>query len=145
MIVARFYVHGVPTPQGSKRAWLDKRTGTVRMIEQADERLKAWRKAVAQYGTIVWAGRAALDAPVRLDLTFALPAPAKSKFGAYPAGTPDLSKLVRAVEDGLVAAGVLVDDARIVAGMNRKRWATDTAPPGCLVAISTDPGEGDDR
>lgn len=136
----QFFVRGVPTPQGSKRAWLHQPTMSVRMVEQADDRLKAWRKAVRVGAEMLWGGRAPLDVPVRLDLHFTLPAPAKSKFGAYPAGTPDLSKLTRAVEDALVAAGMLADDARIVEGSQRKRWATGTTPPGCLIDLRTDLG-----
>lgn len=102
-LILRFVARGVPRPQGSKRLVRG------RMIESARGHL-AWRQAVAlaalqarQRSNIVnWP----LNIPVAIDITFYVPGRCHKR--------PDLDKLVRAVLDSIVTAGVIDDDARIV-------------------------------
>lgn len=112
---------GRPTPQGSKKAWLNKKTNRVQMREQTSEHLTPWRD------TVTGAARAAmrthagsqlppLDGPlaVRMVFTMKKPAGAPKTRRTWPAVTPDVSKLCRAAEDALTTAGLWTDDARVV-------------------------------
>lgn len=125
-----FHVAGNPATQGSKR-----HVGGGRMIEM-DKKLPAWRAAVVDAAfRAAGPGRVALDGALSCELTVFLPRPAKSRFGEYPAGPPDLDKLCRAVGDALTVAGVIADDARIVSWVARKCWAVDGAT-GAEVTIT---------
>ncbi|MGH3190011.1 MAG: RusA family crossover junction endodeoxyribonuclease [Streptosporangiaceae bacterium] len=125
-------VHGQPAPQGSKRAFAIRKggipTGRVAVIESSHDRVKSWRQAVIDAALNLdrphtWP----LDGPLRLGIVFALPRP-KGHFGtgknasrirdsapAFPAGMPDLSKLLRSTEDALTDAGIWRDDSQVVA------------------------------
>ena len=125
-----FHVAGNPATQGSKR-----HVGNGRMIEM-DKKLPAWRAAVVDAAfRAAGPGRVALDGALACELVVMLPRPAKSRFGDYPAGPPDLDKLCRAVGDALTVAGVIADDARIVSWVARKCWAVDGAT-GAEVTIT---------
>lgn len=121
-----FFVAGDPAPQGSKVSY-----GKGRMVESS-KKLKPWRERVT-----VEAKTHVLDEPLdghlRLIVNFYMPAPAKTRFGSRPAGTPDLDKLVRAVGDALTASKIIKDDARIVSLIAHKHWALDT--PGAEITI----------
>lgn len=109
-----FEVYGMPGPQGSKR-----HVGGGRMIESS-QKVKPWREAVK------WAAREAMaesygwdamDGPLVAVMVFTLPKPksAPKTRQTWPDRKPDLSKLLRSTEDALVDAGLIQDDARIVA------------------------------
>jgi Holliday junction resolvase RusA-like endonuclease len=126
-------VHGRPAPQGSKRAFAVRGkggipTGRIAVIESSHDRLKSWRQAVVDEARAAfgWGEKPPLDGPLKIGLIFALPRP-KSHYRtgrnarqlrdgapAYPTGTPDLSKLLRATEDALTDAGIWHDDAQVV-------------------------------
>jgi Holliday junction resolvase RusA-like endonuclease len=78
--------------------------------------------------------------PVKLEVSFFIERPAKSKYADRPGGKPDLDHLVRAVGDSLTQAGVLLDDSLIVEIVARKFWTgstTDTCPEaGARVYLS---------
>lgn len=113
-------VLGLPAPQGSKT-----RMPNGAMVEggsttgRVNHRL--WRTAVAE--TTLAATRLyqldALDGPVVAELVFRFPMPASRTAAVRRAGIgphsvkPDIDKIVRATLDGLVAGGVLRDDARV--------------------------------
>jgi crossover junction endodeoxyribonuclease RusA len=114
-----FVVHGEPAPQGSKR-----HVGGGRMIESS-RKVAPWRQDVVAAARAAMAhedGWATLDGPLGVEFTFTLrkPASAPKKRITYPDRKPDLSKLVRSTEDALVTAGLIADDARIVAMQARK-------------------------
>jgi crossover junction endodeoxyribonuclease RusA len=117
-----FFVPGVPVAQGSKR-----HVGKGIMVEQL-KNLGPWREAV-----------------INAALTFRFPRP-KHHFGTgrnaeklklsapiYKESAPDLDKLVRAVGDALTQAGVLRDDALIVALAAAKVYDEH---PGAKVVIT---------
>jgi len=128
-LLLRFTVNGNPRPQGSKRALpvgkpcpVCKRSRTV-LVEHADAKLKRWRKDVTTAAREAWGGRAPLDQPLILGARFLFPRPPShlKKSGGLRKGkpqtkqdAPDLSKLVRAVEDALTDAKVWTDDQRVV-------------------------------
>jgi hypothetical protein len=68
-------------------------------------------------------------------MTFVLARP-RTVRRPYPSVTPDLSKLVRAVEDALTDAGVWRDDALVVRYHElEKRYAAVGEGPGVLISI----------
>lgn len=130
----QFCVPGTAQPQGSKVGRIVR--GNVVMIEQADlatpnktsGRLKTWRMEVSEHAWFAWrsvhsgVAPAPWDGPVSLSAEFVLPRPISDRLksgdlrkGARAAHTvkPDLSKLVRAIEDSM--SGVVYrDDAQAV-------------------------------
>lgn len=126
-----FWVDGIPATQGSKTP---NRGGFG--FHEADKKLPAWREAVtaaAKEMAKVFDGP--LDFPMRAHLDVYLPAPAKSKFGRWPAGKPDLDKLQRAVGDGLSDSKLIRDDARIVSWRAAKHWAEEGTNPGARISL----------
>jgi len=153
-------VHGKPAPQGSKRAFAVRGkggvpTGRVAVIESSHDRVKSWRQAVIDAALGLEPAPAwPLDGPLKIGLIFALPRP-KGHYGTgrnaarlrdsaprYPAGVPDLSKLLRATEDALTDAGVWRDDAQVVAyGRLEKVYAGHygdhvLTAPGAMITIT---------
>lgn len=125
---------GTPIPQGSKTAYV--RGGRAVLVE-ANKKLPDWRKAVIEAASEAFSGEL-FDKPVKVDITFFMPRPAKPKWLQYPASKPDLDKLVRAVFDALTGI-VWVDDALAVEVTARKLWAgVDGNPPspGCFVFVT---------
>lgn len=124
-----FVVLGKPVPQGSKNAAVTK-AGTAYMYEQNAAELRRWRRAVrdeAKRHRVAWARQA----PVHVSLKFMLAGTKRDPFGWCPVA-PDLDKLTRAVLDGLQSAGMLTDDAAVVAlTATKQRGAT----PGVRVVI----------
>lgn len=115
-------VPGKPQTQGSMR-----HVGAGRMIHRPE--LVAWRERVR---TMVLQEAHACQfpwrfaGPVAVKAQFALPKPARSKYGAIPYGKPDLDKLMRAVGDALAPRseiGLLLDDGQIVSWNGSKIWA----------------------
>lgn len=140
-------VEGIPSPQGSKRAFNHRHTGRVVMIESAGDRLKVWRQTVTLKARSV-AAREAWEPPAAVwaDLVFYLPRP-KSHYrtGRYagqlkPSAPtvhitkPDGDKLTRAVFDSLTDAGVIPDDSAIVGYTTMKTYA-DHQPTGAQITI----------
>ena len=130
----RFSVYGIPVTQGSARAILHRTTQRPILIPDRSRELRSWREAVAS--AAVEAMRLdrvlPLDGALGMALTFRLPSPRsrptelrteKQKVEwARPWRRPDLSKLVRSVEDAL--AGVAYrDDAQIVELVTKKDYA----------------------
>lgn len=151
-------IHGVPTTQGSKRAFVNPNTGRAVMREQTGDKLANWRadvrSAALQYmiDRQEEAGHAwrPIEGAVVVSATFRFERPA-SHFGsgrnaqllkpsapAFPIGrnSGDTEKLLRAVFDAITSAGLWVDDC-IVAGLEEV-WKTYTGPgqkPGLLLVI----------
>jgi Holliday junction resolvase RusA-like endonuclease len=114
----RIVVYGIPAPQGSKNPMRNRSTGKL-FTQEVSPNLAPWRQDVKH------AAEAALDAlgrpqpfqgavVVRMVFTFTRPVSVKRGKRPWPSVYPDLSKLARGVEDALVAAGVMKDDALIV-------------------------------
>lgn len=142
-----FAVRGIPAPQGSKRAIINRYTHRVALIESS-ERVKPWRADIRAAAEEAMGARSAIEGPVTLSLSFLMPRP-KGHFGtgknagrlrdqapAWPVGKPDLDKLVRAVLDGLKGI-VYVDDSQVVQMFAAMRYvgSTDRGGPGLVVSI----------
>ena len=133
-----FDVVGVPRPQGSKQPFTPhgqdarpcpscRRRHLVKMsvAEMAGDNLKLWRRQVAAAAHQAMAGKPPMGGPLHLDVGFTFARPKAhyrtGKFAhllkddalAWPAGDPDLDKLVRAVGDALKGK-VWADDSQVV-------------------------------
>jgi Holliday junction resolvase RusA-like endonuclease len=119
--VVSFTVAGLPAPQGSKRAFVNYRTGKPVVLEMAGAKLSDWRSAVrdaavgVMLGMAPGAARVPLTGPLSVSLAFTLPKPksAPKTRRTYPDKRPDLDKLVRAVLDGLTGP-LFADDAQVI-------------------------------
>lgn len=130
-----FWVDGIPTPQGSK-------TRTPYGFREANWRLPAWRKAVQEAAALALADRAgfAPHVPVVLSAEFVF-VRGKTVKRIWMTTKPDLSKLVRAIEDSMTRAGVWADDAQVVRfGRLEKRYADDDRPGVRVTARRLDGG-----
>lgn len=149
-------VHGVPAPQGSKGAFVD-RAGKARMKESAGVRLWSWREAVRAEATrAMWEHRAThrshltlllLGGPLEVREIYYQPRPkAHYRGGKVGRGlrpdaptwvttTPDLDKLQRATHDALTDSGLIGDDRQITRIVATHVYA-DPEPAGALITIS---------
>ena len=133
--VVAFRVYGIPAPQGSKRAYV--RGGRAMLVESSAETLRPWRDSVTHAAVEAMGGALPLGgqkAPLELRVTFYMPAPTSVK-RARPSVAPDLSKLVRAVEDALTAGGVWDDDSRVVDLEAHEFYADAEHPPGAEITV----------
>lgn len=124
----RAVVHGVPAPQGSKKANPIYRgskakgtrvfTGRVTLTEMSSK-VAPWRSAVrsacltaiAQHGSLrPWEQ---IAEPVEVRITFAVPR-GKTVRRRWPSVAPDIDKLVRSTLDGVSEAAVWASDALVV-------------------------------
>jgi Holliday junction resolvase RusA-like endonuclease len=131
MTPIRFDVVGLPKPQGNHTAVIA--GGKARLIEgrrgTSREQFRDWRSAVAAAARDA-AGAEPLDGPLALAVRFRMPRP-KSWPKRIPdpcwhTSAPDASKLLRALEDSLIAGGLIADDSRIALSTVHKiataRW-----------------------
>ena len=126
---------GTPAPQGSKVAFSRKGSSKVTMLEQTRKTLNPWRAAVTLQARRQYRRPAPLDVPLSVGMIFLMARP-KSVRRPYPCVTPDLSKLVRAVEDALTDAKVWRDDALVVRYHElAKVYAAAGDQPGVLISI----------
>ena len=114
----RIVVYGIPAPQGSKRPIRNQHTGKIATVENSPN-LAPWRQDVkfAAEAVLTEAGRPQPfqgAVVVRMVFTVARPATVRRNKRPWPSVAPDLSKLLRAVEDALTAAGVWRDDCLVV-------------------------------
>jgi Holliday junction resolvase RusA-like endonuclease len=133
--VIEFTVLGRPAPAGSKRAFAvrkgGKPTGQVAVVDD-NKRSKPWQELVSSAAAAAVDG-AKLDGPLLLEVDFYVARPA-GHFGSgrnagavrasappFPAVRPDVTKLVRGLEDALTGV-VWRDDAQIVTQTVRKRY-----------------------
>lgn len=135
-VLCTFDVEGVPVQQGSKHL-LPTARGP-RLVEEQDRgarrgRLKRWRATVAWSARAAYHGAPAAGA-LELEATFRLPRP-RTVTRARPAVKPDLSKLVRALEDAMTGI-VWGDDAQVVRyGSVEKVYADEHQGPGVRVVV----------
>lgn len=118
-------VLGEPAPQGSKNVYRGH-------VVDASKKTKPWREAVV--GEVLRQGEGLnLHGPlvVRIDFRFRRPKAHYLKTGLRPGAptyvmrTPDLDKLCRSTLDGLVQAGVMLDDKQVVILHAQKTYTED--------------------
>jgi len=115
-----FTVYGVAQPAGSKTAGRTK--GGKLFVRDSARKGAPWRQHVAQAAGEAMNGAGLLDGALSLTVRFYVPRP-KSHYGArglrpsappYPTTRPDITKLLRAVEDACTGI-VWRDDAQVIA------------------------------
>lgn len=132
------WVPGVPVQQGSMvpgRPVRGPKGMRSTMHSHNPEELKAWRRAIAD--AIRATGHPQIGPYVEVSMVFHMPKPKTTKYPEYPAGTPDLDKLMRAAFDALTESGIVEDDARIVRATVEEVWAEpDLGGPGLALVIA---------
>ena len=129
--IITFKVLGEPEPQGSTTTYV--RAGKAHTTS-ANKNLKSWRNDVAEAAEramrLHGAQKIAKGRAVRLELHFTF-SRLSGHFGKrgllasapiHKTTKPDLSKLVRAIEDSLVDAGVMIDDNQVTEIGTSKHW-----------------------
>lgn len=150
-----FWCGGVPTPQGSKSAFVVKGRA---VIADDNKNLKQWRADVhdAALRQIDRRRRGpfgeeweTITGPVEVHQVFWLPRPRAhyrtGKFShllredapARPGVKPDLDKLTRAIGDSLTTARVYKDDSLVVQSAQAKHYAE--RPEQCGVHVTVKP------
>ena len=137
-----FRVFGVAASKGSMKVIRGRITDSNRSVA-------GWQQLVAEAANHALAAvpsseRAVLARGVRLTVAFYLPRPKKyARPGISVAHmvAPDLSKLIRAVEDALTGV-VYRDDAQIVELLATKQYAAITDLPHIDVRVEATNGEG---
>src|SRR3954469_14583319 len=128
-----FVVLGRPQSAGSRRAFPKKGGGVIVAPDNPNQ--KSWQADVRDAALQAGNGHGLMDGPLRLDVAFYMARPAghygtgrnagklKASAPLRPDRKPDLSKLLRALEDGLTGQ-VIADDARFVTIAAEKRYGT---------------------
>lgn len=136
-----FFVPGTPAPGGSKRAFINRRTGRAIVTDDC-KRNKPWRERVAWTAREHYDG-APISEPLSVMWTFVMPRPKshyrtgkhagelRSDAPTYHTKKPDATKLVRAAEDALT--GIIWTDDSVIACQTAIKIYGDT--PGCEVSI----------
>jgi len=119
----KFFVPGIPVSAGSKRAFKTK-TGKVIMVP-ASNKQRPWMDSVRWAAINAFERQVKIEGPISLEAIFVLPRP-KGHYGtgknlgilkknapAFCATRPDLSKLVRAIEDSITSI-IWRDDSQVV-------------------------------
>lgn len=129
MAEVTFTVYGVAQPAGSKTPG---RTKDGRLfVRDSAKKGAPWRRQVAQAAGEAMNGSGVLDGPLFLSVVFEVLRP-KGHYGArglrpsapaYPAVRPDVTKLLRAVEDACTGV-VWRDDAQVIEQHAMKRYST---------------------
>jgi Holliday junction resolvase RusA-like endonuclease len=147
-----FFVYGVPAPGGSKKTFVPMRNGVpvrrpggsimVNTIDDAGQRNKNWRAAVAQAAGEAMRGREPLFSALSVRIVFNMPRP-KDHFktngtlkGSAPVHhikKPDVLKLGRSTEDAMTGI-VWRDDSIIVNERLHKVYAI--GPAGASIEIT---------
>ena len=136
--------YGEPAPQGSKRAVNRGNANRPVSIVDSSPKLAPWRSDVINAARHVMEQRAftAMDGPILARMVFSFRRPKSIKYTKrpFPSVYPDLSKLCRATEDALKAAGAIMDDALIVEYTRLAKVYCNEDPealesPGCYIVL----------
>ncbi len=137
--IARFFVPGIPKPGGSKKAFVNKKTGRASVVEASKN--AEWRASVAHEGSL--AVKQPFVGPIEVSFEFVMPRPGshfrtgknagmlRDSAPVWHTGMPDATKLIRSTEDALKAIA-WVDDAQIAKQRASKVYGER---PGCLITI----------
>lgn len=132
----KFFVEGKSAPAGSHKAFvrLNRKNGRHRaVVRPACDSLERWQAVVKQEAIKAMRGEPATRLPVKLTTVFYIARP-DSHYGQGPLAAtlqkkapkhhtykPDLSKLIRGLEDGLTKV-VYMDDSQVMIHDAVKRW-----------------------
>jgi Holliday junction resolvase RusA-like endonuclease len=131
-----FRVYGVPQPGGSKRGFVNPRTGRVIIVEDAKHN-KSWRETVLQ-AAVPFAPKELFRGPIAVRVRFLMPRikghyrtgkhAGELKDGAplFHVVKPDATKLWRSTEDALT--GIIWHDDAMIAHQSVTKIYTDDQP-----------------
>ncbi len=123
MDVIEIRVDGDPQTQAGTRAVPVGGGGRFRHISTGSRGLAFWRQRIADAAQAAMGDRPLLEGPLALSVVFSLQRPkSRPKKHRWPDRRPDLSKLLRAVEDALSGV-VYADDAQVCQLFVSKRYA----------------------
>jgi len=143
--VIRFFVPGIPMPQGSKKAFYNKRLNRVQLVESCSK-VKPWRSDVRVEAMAAMGEARMLIGPVALMVQFLFPRPSgqlgsgrnagkvKPSAPMAPAGRPDLDKLIRSVCDALKGIA-WADDSQVCSLWAKKDYAAPGVRPGAIIQV----------
>lgn len=130
----RVTVYGRPQPAGSKRAFVNHKTGKAHVVDDA-KGSRPWKQEVAGAARNAMTDEA-FDCPIVLHASFYLRRPkgqlsasggVKASSPNRPAVRPDATKLLRAIEDAMTGI-VYRADAQIVSQAVDKFYAAPDEP-----------------
>jgi Holliday junction resolvase RusA-like endonuclease len=142
--IVAFKAYGLAKPGGSKRGFVNRKTGAVIITDTSGKPGKDWRAVVATAGAEAQGDRPLLRGPLDVTIAFTVPRPkghfrtgknsdlVRDAVPRFPEGRPDVLKLARAVEDALTGV-VWQDDAQIVTEWLSKRYGE---PAGVFVSVA---------
>jgi len=135
----QFHVSGIPGTAGSKKfVGIGKNTGRAIIIDASGKKGKDWRNLVAS--TAQDACKEPLNGPLRLDVHFVMPyrkadldkhGEPKAKAPYWHVTKPDLTKMLRAIEDAMKGI-VWIDDSQVAIQHTSKTYGKT---PGATVTI----------
>lgn len=146
MEAIEFFVPGKPMPGGSKKAFVNKKTGRANVVDASGQRGKDWRADVKQFAATAYQGPLLGDALI-VTMEFVIPRP-MSHWGTgqnarilkplaprKPTTKPDVLKTARSVEDALTGV-IWHDDCQTVRLVLDKRYVeTPDERPGVFVRV----------
>lgn len=154
-----FFVPGEPVTQGSKRTFVNKKTGKPVVnpktgmpiiVDDNSKKLHNWRSTVGWYAKQAFGRECLLPDPIRFVVTFwrerrkgdfrtrdgQISKLLRDTAEAFPRPKPDTFKLCRAVEDALTGV-IWLDDSQICDHHIFKRYCRGIEQPGVHVVIET--------
>lgn len=146
------FVPGDVKPAGSKRPLMA--GGRLRVVDSSGDKGKQWRSDIKLTALEALNGQAMTAGPIELDLVFVFPRPQghlrtgrragelKENAPTHHIKRPDVTKLVRAVEDALTGV-VWPDDSQVMATQAVKVYADPGAQPGARIKIYAARAYGD--
>lgn len=144
-----FWVPGIAKTAGSKRGFVNKKTGRVIIVDDC-EKSQDWKGDVKTFACGAMIGKTLMEGPLEFVCVFMVKRPKghfrtganahllRSGAPAFPTSKPDATKLVRAAEDAMTGV-VWIDDAQVVDQLVRKRYGE----PGVMITVREKPEERD--
>jgi Holliday junction resolvase RusA-like endonuclease len=136
--VISFFVPGTPKPQGSKKGFINKKTGQVIIAEQLGQPHKDWRAVVALAASEYMDNRPPIEGPVSVSIAFQMPRPkSHGKKLTWPMAQGDIDKLARSILDAITHV-ILVDDKQVLDLHLAKVWARpdEAIPVGARIQVT---------
>ena len=140
----RFFVPGIPKPAGSKRSMIHPKTRKAITLD-ANKKTKPWQADVKYHASKAMHAKDPVLGPVKLLVSFSFPRPKchyrtgkkshlmKDCAPVYHTNAPDLSKLIRAIEDAMIGV-VYVDDRQVAETFSLKGY---DSKPGASITVMT--------
>ena len=143
--MVNFVVFGLPSPGGSKNAFVNKYTKKVCVVDAGGSKTKKWRGEVARSARKAMDGMDYLAPPLTLIIEFRVPRPMshyqadgqiKSTAPWVPIVRPDVTKLLRSTEDAMTGI-VWHDDAHICEQIITRTYALDEFSGARISVLTT--------